>query len=100
MDLTITVSGVANLEDGLKAMYRDIEMLDGKNQYKCSGCQKLVDASKVTIYMENYSIVIETFSKALSKLMISDGIVLCRLEITVGKGQNSSYKLFLFLTFF
>ena len=47
LDLSVTVSGTSSLEDGLQNVYKDVEILDGKNQYKCGGCNKLVDAAKV-----------------------------------------------------
>lgn len=46
LDLTITVAGNSSLEDGLCASYLDMESLDGKNQYKCEQCNKLVNAKK------------------------------------------------------
>lgn len=49
LDLTITVAGNSSLEDGLCASYLDMESLDGKNQYKCEQCNKLVNAKKVSI---------------------------------------------------
>lgn len=49
----MTVAGSASLEQSLHMAYQDIEMLDGKNQYKCEACNKLVDAVKVLILVLN-----------------------------------------------
>ena len=43
----MTVGGNSSLEDGFRQMFCDIEMLTGKNQYRCEICRKLVDAKKV-----------------------------------------------------
>lgn len=44
----MTVAGSSSVEQSLSAAYLEIEMLDGKNQYRCDGCKKLVDAEKVS----------------------------------------------------
>ena len=49
LDVQVAVAGISSLEQSLHVAYNDIEMLDGKNQYKCGGCKKLVDAEKVKI---------------------------------------------------
>ncbi|XP_052772606.1 ubiquitin carboxyl-terminal hydrolase 40-like isoform X2 [Mya arenaria] len=46
LDVPVTVSGSLGLEQSLHASFRDVEMLDGLNQYQCSKCNKLVDAEK------------------------------------------------------
>ncbi|XP_064647574.1 ubiquitin carboxyl-terminal hydrolase 40-like [Lineus longissimus] len=46
LDLTITVAGNIGLENGLYNQYVETERLDGKNQYRCGACNKLVDAKK------------------------------------------------------
>ncbi|XP_046546355.1 ubiquitin carboxyl-terminal hydrolase 40-like [Haliotis rubra] len=46
LDLTLSVSGMDSLETALNSFYCTMEMMDGKNQYRCEQCQKLVDAEK------------------------------------------------------
>ena len=46
----MTVAGSVSLDQSLYDTYKDVEMLDGNNQYKCSNCNKLVDAKKVHSY--------------------------------------------------
>ena len=43
----MSVSGYDGVEDSLKASYIEFEMMEGKNQYRCGKCNKLVDARKV-----------------------------------------------------
>ena len=47
MDIPLSVAGSMGVEDSLKAAYLEYEMMEGKNQYRCSKCDKLVDAKKV-----------------------------------------------------
>ncbi|XP_060593395.1 ubiquitin carboxyl-terminal hydrolase 40-like, partial [Ruditapes philippinarum] len=46
LDVQVAVAGINSLEESLRVAYNDIEMLDGRNQYKCGGCKKFVDAEK------------------------------------------------------
>ncbi|KAL4222900.1 ubiquitin-like protein-specific protease [Mactra antiquata] len=46
LDISVTVAGSSSVEQSLSCAYLDKEMLDGKNQYRCEGCNKLVDAEK------------------------------------------------------
>ncbi|XP_022306322.2 ubiquitin carboxyl-terminal hydrolase 40-like [Crassostrea virginica] len=46
LDLSIAVSGASSLESALRSYYCDTETMDGKNQYRCEKCNKLVDARK------------------------------------------------------
>ena len=43
------MAGSTGVEDSLQATYLEYEMMEGKNQYRCSKCNKLVDAKKVNI---------------------------------------------------
>lgn len=62
MDLPVTVSGSVSLEQSLYDQYQDVEMLDGRNQYKCSNCNKLVDAKKV-MSIPKYAIIDNLMNK-------------------------------------
>ncbi|XP_052095912.1 ubiquitin carboxyl-terminal hydrolase 40-like isoform X2 [Mytilus californianus] len=46
LDLTLTVAGNNSLEEALCGSFVDMESMDGKNQYKCESCNKLVNAKK------------------------------------------------------
>ncbi|XP_061179949.1 ubiquitin carboxyl-terminal hydrolase 40-like isoform X2 [Saccostrea echinata] len=46
LDLSISVSGTESLEAGLRSYYCETETMEGKNQYRCENCNKLVDAKK------------------------------------------------------
>ncbi|KAJ8313576.1 hypothetical protein KUTeg_008137 [Tegillarca granosa] len=46
LDLTLSITGLDTLENGLKSCYIEKEIMDGKNQYRCERCNKLVDATK------------------------------------------------------
>ncbi|XP_069111177.1 ubiquitin carboxyl-terminal hydrolase 40-like [Argopecten irradians] len=46
LDLTVTVAGNVDLETGLYNAYCEMESMDGRNQYRCDNCDKLVDAKK------------------------------------------------------
>ncbi|VDI31974.1 ubiquitin carboxyl-terminal hydrolase 40, partial [Mytilus galloprovincialis] len=46
LDLTLTVAGNNSLEEALFGSFVDMENMDGKNQYKCESCNKLVNAKK------------------------------------------------------
>ncbi|XP_071158638.1 ubiquitin carboxyl-terminal hydrolase 40-like [Mytilus edulis] len=46
LDLTLTVAGNNSLEEALYGSFVDMESMDGKNQYKCESCNKLVNAKK------------------------------------------------------
>ena len=47
LDIDVALSGRAGLEEALKQMYCDHELLEGNNQYRCERCQCLVDAKRV-----------------------------------------------------
>lgn len=51
LDLTMAVCGYSDLGESLADSYLNIETLSGSNQYKCQGCEKLVDAEKVNTSM-------------------------------------------------
>ncbi|XP_038044893.1 ubiquitin carboxyl-terminal hydrolase 40-like [Patiria miniata] len=46
LDLTLAVAHYSGMEDSLKTCYVDVERMEGRNQYHCSSCNKLVDAVK------------------------------------------------------
>ncbi|XP_060066969.1 ubiquitin carboxyl-terminal hydrolase 40-like [Ylistrum balloti] len=46
LDLTVTVAGNSDLENGLHNAFCEMESMDGQNQYRCESCNKLVDARK------------------------------------------------------
>jgi ubiquitin carboxyl-terminal hydrolase 40 len=46
LDIPVALTGNPDLQAALKAMYCDVETLDGNNQYKCANCQQLVDAKR------------------------------------------------------
>ncbi|CAG5121235.1 unnamed protein product [Candidula unifasciata] len=46
LDLTLAVAGVSGLESALKQSYCDVEVMDGRNQYRCEICQTYTDATK------------------------------------------------------
>ncbi|XP_056008037.1 ubiquitin carboxyl-terminal hydrolase 40-like [Ostrea edulis] len=46
LDLSVAVSGANSLEAGLRSYYCETETMEGKNQYRCENCNKLVDAKK------------------------------------------------------
>ncbi|KAK6165349.1 hypothetical protein SNE40_022291 [Patella caerulea] len=46
LDLTLTVAGNIDLKTALCRYYQETELMDGKNQYKCETCNKLVNAKK------------------------------------------------------
>ncbi|XP_022086009.1 LOW QUALITY PROTEIN: ubiquitin carboxyl-terminal hydrolase 40-like [Acanthaster planci] len=46
LDLTLAVAHYSGMEDTLKTCYVDVERMEGRNQYHCSSCNKLVDAVK------------------------------------------------------
>ncbi|XP_039249440.2 ubiquitin carboxyl-terminal hydrolase 40-like [Styela clava] len=46
LDLNIAISSHSNLAAVLRDMFVDTELMNGKNQYRCDQCQKLVDARK------------------------------------------------------
>ena len=49
LDIDVALSGRAGLEEALKQMYCDHEILEGNNQYRCERCQCLVDAKRVSV---------------------------------------------------
>ena len=49
LDLQATVAGSSGLGESLQAAYLDTERLDGRNQYRCGSCNRLVDAEKVSL---------------------------------------------------
>lgn len=46
-DIPVALSGQTGLQDALKDMYIETEVLEGVNQYRCSNCDQLVDAKRV-----------------------------------------------------
>ncbi|XP_062853258.1 ubiquitin carboxyl-terminal hydrolase 40 isoform X2 [Trichomycterus rosablanca] len=46
LDLTVCVRGVRSLEEALWSMFIQEETFEGNNLYRCSGCERLVHASK------------------------------------------------------
>ena len=48
LDLTVAISGYSDLSESLTDCYLNHETLSGNNQYRCDGCNKLVDAEKVS----------------------------------------------------
>ena len=49
LDIPVALTGRSHLEQALKEMYLDTELLEGANQYHCSTCNLLVDAKRVGI---------------------------------------------------
>ena len=50
-DIPVALSGQSGLQDSLKDMFIETETLEGANQYRCSNCDQLVDAKRVsTLY--------------------------------------------------
>ena len=47
LDLPVALSGGGSLENRLKESFVDMELLEGRNQYRCEECKTLVDAKKV-----------------------------------------------------
>ena len=47
LDIPVALTGRTGLQQALKEMYNDTEVLDGPNQYHCSKCDCLVDAKRV-----------------------------------------------------
>ncbi|KAI8492070.1 ubiquitin-like protein-specific protease [Branchiostoma belcheri] len=45
-DLTVAVAGYPSLQHALTDQYVEMERLEGKNQYRCEQCNKLVNARK------------------------------------------------------
>ncbi len=48
LDLTVSVRGVSGLEEALWNMFVEEEMFEGNNLYRCSRCDQLVRAAKVS----------------------------------------------------
>ena len=48
LDLPVTLMGCSSLEESLQTLYISVEILEGRNQYRCGACDKLVDAIKVS----------------------------------------------------
>lgn len=48
LDLTVSVRGVSGLEEALWNMFVEEEMFEGNNLYRCSRCEQLVRAAKVS----------------------------------------------------
>ncbi|XP_013405600.1 ubiquitin carboxyl-terminal hydrolase 40 isoform X3 [Lingula anatina] len=46
LDLPVTVVDTGSLEEGLCNCFVEMETMDGKNQYRCEGCNRLVNARK------------------------------------------------------
>ena len=47
-DIQVPLSGRTGLEQAMKEAYIDTEVLQGSDQYRCEGCQQLVDAVRVS----------------------------------------------------
>ena len=47
LDIPVALTGRTRLEQALKEMYMDPELLEGANQYHCTTCDRLVDAKRV-----------------------------------------------------
>ena len=47
LDIPVALTGRTRLEQALKEMYCDTELLEGANRYHCGTCKKLVDAKRV-----------------------------------------------------
>lgn len=43
----MVLSGCKDLQESLSMSYAAMEILEGRNQYKCGSCNKLVNATKV-----------------------------------------------------
>ena len=48
LDIQVALSGAATLEDALRGMFVDTELLQGSNRYQCDRCHCLVDAKRVS----------------------------------------------------
>ena len=48
LDIPVALTGRSGLQQALKEMYVDTELLDGANKYHCSKCDRLVDAKRVS----------------------------------------------------
>nr|XP_058972797.1 ubiquitin carboxyl-terminal hydrolase 40-like [Pocillopora verrucosa] len=46
LDLPLVLSGCKDLQESLSMSYAAMEILEGRNQYKCGSCNKLVNATK------------------------------------------------------
>ncbi|BFY97379.1 hypothetical protein BsWGS_00419 [Bradybaena similaris] len=46
LDLTLAIAGMSGLEAALKQCYCDVEVMDGRNQYRCEICKTYTDATK------------------------------------------------------
>ena len=47
LDIPVALTGRTRLEQALKEMYQETELLEGANQYHCTTCNCLVDAKRV-----------------------------------------------------
>ena len=57
MDVPVVIKGFGTLEESL-AKSSEFEMLEGKNQYFCGHCNKLVDAKRRTCFKRLPAILI------------------------------------------
>ena len=48
LDIPVALTGRTGLQQALKEMYNDKELLEGDNKYHCSKCDRLVDARRVS----------------------------------------------------
>ncbi|XP_005097820.1 ubiquitin carboxyl-terminal hydrolase 40 [Aplysia californica] len=46
LDLTLAIAGLSGLESALNQCYRQVEVMDGRNQYRCETCGTYTDATK------------------------------------------------------
>lgn len=73
LDIPVALTGRTRLEQALKEMYNDSELLEGANQYHCSTCDRLVDAERVCHkYLHDLHITFKT--------KVYDSIKLCGAE--------------------
>ena len=53
LDIPVALTGRSGLQQALKEMYNDTELLEGANKYHCTKCDTLVDAKRVSSHMTN-----------------------------------------------
>ena len=61
LDLPVTLMGCNSLEESLQMLYIALEVLEGRNQYRCGSCDKLVDAIKVScVNISNWNMNVDS----------------------------------------